>query len=70
MDITIKKTQSFTVVPRSIAFQANAILDGTEILSMYGATENDAKRALITELKKIGNAIDDLITLDMIDSMS
>ena len=61
MIITVKKTQSHTVVPRSIAFQAKAISDGLEVVAMFGSTEQEAKSALLDELKKLQGEIGSLM---------
>jgi len=68
MTITIEKTQSHTVVPRSIAFQAKAISDGTEIIAMFGRTEQEARGLLFRELEKIQGEIELLINVE-IDNM-
>ena len=65
MIITVKKTQSHTVVPRSIAFQAKAISDGLEVVAMFGSTEQEAKSALLDELRKIQGEIELLINVEI-----
>ena len=61
MIITVAQTQSHTVVPRSIAFQAKAISDGLEVVAMFGSTEQEAKRALLDELTKIHTELESLM---------
>jgi hypothetical protein len=70
MHITIEKTQSHVVVPRSIAFQARAISDGTEVIAMFGSTEQKARMALMAELQKLQGEIELLINVEIDDMLT